>query len=52
MKQKLLLCSLVILCVGFGFAEETGKFGFFFKSSSIHSVGLSINLTGWMKQRP
>ena len=52
MKQKLLLCSLVILCVGFGFAEEAGKFGFLFKSSSIHSVGLSFNLTDRVTLRP
>jgi len=52
MKQKLLLCSLVILCVCFGFTEETGKFGFFFKAGSSYSVGLTFNLSDRVTLRP
>jgi long-subunit fatty acid transport protein len=52
MKKKLLLASLVILCVSFGFSQETGKFGFFFKAGSSYSVGLTFNLSDRVTLRP
>lgn len=52
MKQKLLFFSLLILCVSFGFSQETGKFGFFFKAGSSNSVGLTFNLSDRVTLRP
>jgi hypothetical protein len=52
LKQKLLLFSLIILCVCFVFPQETGKFGFFFKAGSSNSVGLTFNLSDRVTLRP
>lgn len=52
MKKKFLLCSLIILFVGFGFSQETGKIGFLFKTGSTSGVGLSWNLTESLTLRP
>ncbi len=52
MKQKLLFFSLMILFVCFGFSQETGKFGFFFKSGSGNDVGLILKLSNRVTLRP
>ena len=52
MKQKLVFLALMILCVGFVFSQETGKFGFFFKAGSYESVGLTWNLSDRVTLRP
>ena len=52
MKQRLLLFFLMILCVGFGFSQEKGKFGILFKSSSSYYVGLKFNLSDKITLRP
>jgi len=52
MKQKLVFLALMILCVGFVFSQETGKFGFFFKAGSYNSVGLTCNLSDRVTLRP
>jgi long-subunit fatty acid transport protein len=52
LKQKILLFSLMILCVCFVFPQETGKFGFFFEAGSSYSVGLTFNLSARVTLRP
>jgi len=52
MKQKLLFFSLMILFVCSGFSQETGKFGFFFKSGSGNDVGLILKLSNRLTLRP
>ena len=52
MKKKFLLGALVILFVGFGFSQDTGKIGFLFKTGSTSSVGLSWNVSKTLTLRP
>jgi hypothetical protein len=52
LKQKLLLFFLMVLCVSFVFSQETGKFGFSFKTGSNYDVGMIFNLSDRVTLRP
>jgi len=52
--QKVLFCSLLILLVGFGFSQtqDSGKFGFSFKSGPSNDIGLYFKISDNISFRP